>query len=626
MKKYFFTIIIFLLSCSPTEPVEIYDDTSVLQDFINNSLGTLDMNLDIDSSGIIEPLELGDQNWDDNGRIISLHCNNIGLSGGIPESIGELTQLEKLVLKSNNLGGEIPLSIGNLQHLTQLSLINDSLIGFIPDTIGNLQKLVRLDIVNNQLTGVIPNSIGDLTTLQYLYLKDNNLSGTIPDEICNIYKIDYTFDLSGNQFCQSLPTCLDTPEKIGYQNCDTSCSIGYENNNGYCYSQTDLRVLDSLIINQDSLNMFFDDNSNGVIEPLELGFQEWSSGRLEKLDCHWVDTANCNLSITIPENIIDLDSLKYLNLQENSLSGQLPDGFGNLTVLKYLNLQYNNLTGSVPETIGDLPELSTLKLQNNKIGCYEFDSVEDTCRVHCNDDIDVCSGYVSENICKIETIEDVDLSNNMLCPCYPKCIENNIGTQETSGCSSCNEGYEQVCYNLPESVTIQEGDSLCFNTDNLAVLQEFIESSLTTSPNSLDMSMDADSSGSIEPLELGIQKWENGKIISFDAKNRGLSGKIPDNIGSLDSLLYLFISDNYLTGELPIGIYTLINLSSLHLSNNQLSGQILPAICIILDNWELDGSHQDSSYLYKNNFCPNEDGYLECIEPYIGEQNTTGCE
>ena len=170
MKKYFFTIIIFLLSCAPTEPVEIYDDTSVLQDFINNSSGTLDMNLDIDSSGIIEPLELGDQNWDDNGRIISLHCNNIGLSGGIPESIGELTQLEKLVLKSNNLGGEIPLSIGNLQHLTQLSLINDSLIGSIPDTIGNLQKLVRLDIVNNQLTGVIPNSIGDLTTLQYLYL------------------------------------------------------------------------------------------------------------------------------------------------------------------------------------------------------------------------------------------------------------------------------------------------------------------------------------------------------------------------------------------------------------------------------------------------------------------------
>ena len=129
------------MSCAPTEPVEEYEDTSVLQDFINNSSGTLDMNLDLDNSGVIEPLELGDQNWDENGRIISLHCNNIGLSGRIPESIGELSQLEKLVLKSNNIKGEIPLSIGNLEHLTQLSLINDSLSGIIPDTIFNLQKL-----------------------------------------------------------------------------------------------------------------------------------------------------------------------------------------------------------------------------------------------------------------------------------------------------------------------------------------------------------------------------------------------------------------------------------------------------------------------------------------------------
>jgi hypothetical protein len=370
--------------------------------------------------------------------------------------------------------------------------------------------------------------------------------------------------------------------------------------------------------------MFFDDNGNGVIEPLELGFQEWSAGRLEKLDCHWVDTANCNLSITIPENIIELDSLKYLNLQENSLSGKFPDGFGNLSALEYLNLQDNNLTGSVPETIGNLPELSTLKLQNNKIGCYEFDFAEDTCRVHCNDDIDVCSGYVSENICTIETIENVDLSNNMLCPCYPKCIENDIGTQETSGCSYCNDGYTQICDEHPGSISIYEGDSLCFNTSNLAVLEAFIDNSENTL-DTLDMSMDADSSGTIEPLELGTQIWANGKLISFDAKNRGLSGGIPPNIGSLDSLFYLFISDNYLTEELPIGIYTLPKLSSLHLSNNQLSGEILPIICTILHNWETDGFNPSKSYLDNNKFCPP---YPDCDEESITseeEQDTSEC-
>ena len=617
------------MSCAPTEPVEKHDDISVLQDFINNSSGTLLATLDTDSSGVIEPLELGEQTWNNNGRIIILNCDSIGLSGRIPESIGALTELTQLGLKNNNLSGEIPESIGNLTNLKQLNLADNALSGSIPDTIGNLISLTNLVLSNNELSGSIPNSIGELSILHTFLADSNNFSGTISSDICTIYPNFIDYNLAGNKFCQSLPTCLDTPEKIGYQNCDTSCSTGYENNNGYCYSQTDLSVLDSLIINQASLNMFFDDNGNGVIEPLELGFQEWSAGRLEKLDCHWVDTANCNLSITIPENIIELDSLKYLNLQENSLSGKFPDGFGNLSALEYLNLQDNNLTGSVPETIGNLPELSTLKLQNNKIGCYEFDFAEDTCRVHCNDDIDVCSGYVSENICTIETIENVDLSNNMLCPCYPKCIENDIGTQETSGCSYCNDGYTQICDEHPGSITILEGDSLCFNTDNLDVLQAFIDSSLFNLKDSLDINMLSDTTDTIDELihlELGEQTWANGKLMIFNARDRGLSGGIPQNIGSLDSLFYLIISDNYLTGELPSGIFTLTNLSSLHLSGNQLSGEISQSICdLTIDNWETDGFNPNRSYLYNNKFCKGETGYPECIEPYVGEQDTTNC-
>ena len=126
-------------------------------------------------------------------------------------------------------------------------------------------------------------------------------------------------------------------------------------------------------------------------------------------------------------------------------------------------------------------------------------------------------------------------------------------------------------------------------------------------------------------MELGIQIWANGKLISFDAKNRGLSGGIPPNIGNLDSLFYLFISDNYLTEELPIGIYTLPELSSLHLSNNQLSGEILPIICTILHNWETDGFNPSKSYLDNNKFCPP---YPDCDEESITseeEQDTSEC-
>ena len=381
-------IFILLMAACTTEPVEIHDDISVLQDFINNSSGTLLATLDTDSSDVIEPLELGEQTWNNNGRIIILNCDSIGLSGRIPESIGALTELTQLGLKNNNLSGEIPESIGNLTQLTQLSLSKNSLSGAIPYTIGNLKSLWWLDLSYNQLSGTLPGSLSNLSILEVLLADSNNLSGPIPQEICNIYNPNSNFEFSGNQFCPPLPYCIDSPNLIGFQNCDTSCGLGNRYVNGYCYTQTDLDVLQAMIdsslsLSPDSILMSMDADTSLTIEPLELGFQEWSAGRLEILDCYW-DTVSCNLSITIPENIDDFDSLKVLDLQKNNLSGKIPDGIGNLLVLESIYLQDNNLTEGIPETMGDLPQLSTLKIENNKIGCYEFDFTADTCRTHCN--------------------------------------------------------------------------------------------------------------------------------------------------------------------------------------------------------------------------------------------------
>ena len=153
------------------------------------------------------------------------------------------------------------------------------------------------------------------------------------------------------------------------------------------------------------------------------------------------------------------------------------------------------------------------------------------------------------------------------------------------------------------------------------MLQAFIENSNNTHPDSLDMSMDADSDGEIQSLELGEQIWANGKLISLDANNRGLSGGIPEDIGNLDSLSFLYLSDNYLSGDLPSGIYDLLKLESLHLSGNLLSGEIF-GICILLDNWGIDGNDETKSYIDNNKFCPGEGVYPDL--PMV-EQDTEGC-
>ena len=84
--------------------------------------------------------------------------------------------------------------------------------------------------------------------------------------------------------------------------------------------------------------------------------------------------------------------------------------------------------------------------------------------------------------------------------------------QDISECIHCEDRFTLICDDLPATVSIIEGDSLCFRESNLVVLQAFIDSSLTALPDSLDMSMDADSSGTIEPLELGTQYWEDENL------------------------------------------------------------------------------------------------------------------
>nr|XP_011462109.1 PREDICTED: putative receptor-like protein kinase At3g47110 [Fragaria vesca subsp. vesca] len=105
------------------------------------------------------------------------------------------TQLRRLDLGSNNFGGTLPTSIsnlstgleeiwvgvtglGNLANLQSLVLSVNFFTGSIPADIGQLSSLVVLDLHSNQLSGRIPFSLGNLTMLIYLYLDTNNLSGT----------------------------------------------------------------------------------------------------------------------------------------------------------------------------------------------------------------------------------------------------------------------------------------------------------------------------------------------------------------------------------------------------------------------------------------------------------------
>jgi hypothetical protein len=65
-------------------------------------------------------------------HVIRLRLNQNGPVGTLPNSMGDLTELEQSIMQANTLSGSLPASIGNLEGLTFISLGNNGLSGEIP--------------------------------------------------------------------------------------------------------------------------------------------------------------------------------------------------------------------------------------------------------------------------------------------------------------------------------------------------------------------------------------------------------------------------------------------------------------------------------------------------------------
>jgi hypothetical protein len=152
-----------------------------------------------------------------------------GLFGQLPASLGQWTQLERLVLSNNKLSGPIPASVAQLECLQEFEVtrnilsgeiplplirlhtqggnvglsgnsgftlpsnIDDiraglteldfrqvrSIVGPIPSRIGLCDMLKRVNLRGNKLTGSIPSAITQLKLLESLDLGDNRLTGKI---------------------------------------------------------------------------------------------------------------------------------------------------------------------------------------------------------------------------------------------------------------------------------------------------------------------------------------------------------------------------------------------------------------------------------------------------------------
>ena len=107
---------------------------------------------------------------------------NPGLSGTLPEYIGDFQKLNSLNVHKTNVGGTLPESLYTMNKLSSLRLYKSNFNGSVSSNIGNMGRLKWLWIHENEFTGMVPEEIGKLKKLEGVTLHGNKFSTLPPSQ------------------------------------------------------------------------------------------------------------------------------------------------------------------------------------------------------------------------------------------------------------------------------------------------------------------------------------------------------------------------------------------------------------------------------------------------------------
>ncbi|KAJ6411100.1 hypothetical protein OIU84_007788 [Salix udensis] len=491
------------------------------------------------------------------GALTNLVLSRNQLEGGIPRSIGEMCGLHKLDLCHNNLTGKLSDLTRNLYGRTEssleiLRLCQNQLHGSLTD-IARFSSLRELDISNNQLNGSIPESIGFLSKLDCLDVSFNSLQGLVSGgHFSNLSKLKH-LDLSNNSLVLRFKSDWDPAFQLNNIRL-SSCHLGP------CFpkwlrTQINVRLLDISSANISDIvpNWFWNllpklaflnlshnlmrgslpdfssvDAVDDTFPGFDLSFNRFE-GLLPAFPCNTASLILSNNLFSGPiSHICNIagETLSFLDLSDNLLTGQLPNCFMNWSTLAVLNLANNNLSGEIPSSVGSLFSLQTLSLNNNSL-----------------------YGELPMSLKNCTMLKFLDLGRNHLSGEIPAWIGESlsslIGGAIFSGRYYINKArvgwkgrdYEYERYLGLLRVIDFAGNNLSGEIpDEISGLHELV--ALNLSRNNLT---------GVVPQTIGLLK----SLESLDLSGNQFSGAIPDTMCDLTFLSYLNLSYNNLSGKIP---------------------------------------------------------------------------
>uniref|UniRef100_A0A2N9FP38 Leucine-rich repeat-containing N-terminal plant-type domain-containing protein n=1 Tax=Fagus sylvatica TaxID=28930 RepID=A0A2N9FP38_FAGSY len=257
-------------------------------------------------------------------------------------------------------------------HVVGLNLTNSWLNGRLNSnsTLFSLRHLHKLNLaLNNFSSSTIPSQFGHLARLTHLNLSRSFLSGQIPSEISWLSNL-VSLDLSYNYF---------------------KYFVGGPDD----FKDLNLRRID-----------------------LEALVQNMTYLRELHLD-------EVNISSSLPQSLANLSSLTSLSLSWGSLLGEFPSNTFVLPKIQAIDLTYNeDLAGFLPKFRSVLPwkNMISLDLRSNKLqGSLPIPPLSTQYFFASNNNL---TGRIPSLICKVNSLQVLDLSNNHLIGQIPQCLGN----------------------------------------------------------------------------------------------------------------------------------------------------------------------------------------------------------
>ncbi|KAK0588987.1 hypothetical protein LWI29_008189 [Acer saccharum] len=374
---------------------------------------------------------------------------------------------------------------------------SNHLTGTIPFWLINLNHLSGLSFRSNQLIGQIPSQISNLTQLNDLDLSSNQLQGPIPSSFLELNNLK-TLDLSSNNLSGTM---------------DLEMFLQLKSLRSLSLSSNRLSLLSNFSVN----------TSSHKLQTLRLG--------------------SCNLR-SFPDFLRYQNQLGDLDLSSNYISGQIPGWFLNISEnsLQLLNLSHNLLTGFDQQHVV-LPwtRLYSLDLSFNKLqGPLPIISPLPTMQYYLVSNNHL-SGTLSPWICKLNSLQAFDLSNNSLSSKLPQCLGN--FSQRLSMLNLQNNKFHG---SIPQ--TFMNGTRL----------------------RMIDLSNNM-FGGKIPRSLVNCTMLE-----FFDLGNNKINDTFPSWIGNLPNLAVLNLQSNKLYGaiEEPKSDFEFPKLQIIDLSNNRFTGKL----------------------------------------------------